>query len=75
MDTIAFGALESAEFVTCRTGRNAAQYRASLAMRTARTLYEAKRRTGGCCMRVGHVRHPFKSGGCTTRGPTPATDW
>lgn len=47
MDTITLGALESAKFVTRRTGRNAAQDRAGLAVRTARALYGTKRRTGG----------------------------
>jgi hypothetical protein len=59
MDTITLGALESAEFVTRRTGRNAAQDRAGLAVRTARALYGVKRRTGGQCMRAGHLRPPL----------------
>jgi hypothetical protein len=54
MDPITLGALESVEFVTRRTGRNAAHDRAGLAVRTARALYGAKRRTGGQCMRAGH---------------------
>ena len=44
LDTVTFGALESAEFVIRRAGRNTGQRR--LAVRTTRALYGAKGRAG-----------------------------
>jgi hypothetical protein len=47
LDTVAVGARESAEVITRRPGRNAAQDRAGLAVLTARALDDAQRRSGG----------------------------
>ena len=62
LGAITSGALESAEFVTRRTGRNASKHRTGLTVRTARTLYGAKRWASWQCMRGGQVRHPFWAG-------------
>ena len=58
LGTVTFGACESAEFIARRSGCNAAQDRAGLAVLAARALYDAKRRAGCQCMRAEHVRHP-----------------
>jgi hypothetical protein len=66
-DVVALAALEIAEIVAAGAWHDPSEAHAGLAVRTARTLYRRKRRSGRIGMRLRHVMHPcVKAGACST---------
>ncbi|WLA86335.1 helix-turn-helix domain-containing protein [Bradyrhizobium elkanii] len=74
LGTITLGALERAELVTPWGWRSAGQPRAGLAVRTARALYDAQRRTGRIRAKAEHAGTLSGSGGRPPHCRAPATD-